>query len=355
MTKQQYNYEYLQHFCKDNAIKLENDYSKEKITRDTIVRGKCKSEGCVGVFEKNFRCLTKIQNFGCNVCAKEIRKERVIKTCKQKYGVSHSLQVNEFREKGKNTNLEKYGVEFSLQSTDIRNKGNDTKNIKYGDRNFNNREKYITTNVEKYGVENPSQNDEIKQKKKETCFKNHGVEHPLQNKKIKEQIKETNVEKYGVENPSQNDEIKQKKKETCFKNHGVEHPMQNPKILEKSFNSSHRIKDYFLPSGIILKIQGYEHYALDEILKNGIFEEDIVNGCSNVPEIWYNGLDNQIHRYYVDLYIPTQNKCIEVKSDYTFNCDTDTIILKQEAVKKAGYLCEIWVYNNNGEKVECHK
>ena len=204
-------------------------------------------------------------------------------------------------------------------------------------------------------MENPSQNDEIKQKKIETCLKNYGVEHPLQNNRIKEQIKETNVEKYGVENPSQNDEIKQKKIETCLQNYGVEHPMQNPEILDKSFKSSYKLKDYTLPSGNIIKIQGYENYALDELFQDGVLEEDIVNGCSNVPEIWYNGLDKKVHRYYVDLYISIQNKCIEVKSDYTFNCDTETIILKQNAVKKAGYLCEIWVYNNKGEKVECYK
>ena len=354
MIKQQYNYEYLQQFCKDNKIELVDEYIKDKITRDTIIRGKCKGENCSGVFEKNFRCLTKIQNFGCNICAKQIRKERVIKTCEQKYGVSHSLQVKTFREKGKNTNLEKYGVEFSLQSADIRNKGNNTKNIKYGDKNFNNREKYITTNIEKYGIENPSQNDEIKQKKRETCLKNYGVYHPLQNNKIKEQIKNTNTEKYGVENPSQNDEIKQKKIESCLKNYGVEHPFQNPEIIDKAFKSLYKSKDYILPSGRTIKIQGYEHYALDELLQNGILEEDIINGCSNVPEIWYNGLDKKKHRYYVDLYIPVQNKCIEVKSDYTFKCDTETIILKQTAVKKSGYLCEIWVYNNKGEKVECY-
>jgi len=355
MIKQQYNYEYLQQFCKDNNIELEIDYSKDKITRDSIIRGKCKSEGCSGVFEKNFRCLTKIQNFGCNICAKEIRKERVIKTCEQKYGVSHTLQVKTFREKGKNTNLEKYGVEFSLQSIDIRNKGNDTKFIKYGDKNFNNREQYITTITDKFGVENPSQNDEIKQQKIKTCLKNHGVEHPMQNIKIKEQIEKTNIDKFGVKNPSQNDEIKQQKIKTCLKNHGVEHPIQNSQILEKAFKSSCRLKDYILPSGNIIKIQGYENYALDELFQGGVLEEDILNGCSNVPEIWYNGLDKKEHRYYVDLYIPIQNKCIEVKSDYTFNCDTETIILKQNAVKKAGYLCEIWVYNAKGEKVECYK
>jgi hypothetical protein len=282
--KHRYNYEYLQQFCNDNAIELEYDYSKELVNRDTIICGKCKGDGCCNLFEKNFRCLTKIQNFGCNICAKEIRKERVIKTCEQKYGVSHALQVKPFREKGKNTNLEKYGVEFSLQSVDIRNKGNDTKNIKYGNKNFNNREKYITTNIAKFGVKNPSQNDEIKQLKINTCLK-----------------------KYGVENPS-----------------------QNSKILEKAFKSSCRLKNYILPSGNTIKIQGYEHYALDELLQiENIDENDILNGCSNVPEIWYNGLDNRRHRYFVDIFIPHQNRCIEVKSDYTITRDTETIKIKQ--------------------------
>jgi hypothetical protein len=34
MIKQQYNYDYLQKFCKNNNIELETDYSKNKITRD---------------------------------------------------------------------------------------------------------------------------------------------------------------------------------------------------------------------------------------------------------------------------------------------------------------------------------
>ena len=308
MIKQQYNYEYLQHFCKDNNIKLEGDYSKDKLTRDTIIRGKCKTEGCSGFFEKNFRCLTKIQNFGCIICAKEIRKERVIKTCKQRYGVNHSLQVKSFREKGKNTNLDKYGVEFSLQSLDIRNKGNDTKINKYGDKNFNNREKYITTNIEKYGVENPSQNDEIKQKKIETCLKNYGVEHPL----------------------------------------------QNPEIIDKACKSLYKSKDYILPSGRTIKIQGYEHYALDEIIQYGILEEDIINGCSNVPEIWYEDIENKRHRHFVDIFIPSQNRMIEVKSTWTAEKGKEYIFLKQEAGKRAGYLYEIWIYNNKGEKVVCY-
>lgn len=32
----------------------------------------------------------------------------------------------------------------------------------------------------------------------------------------------------------------------------------------------------------------------------------------------------------------------------------DCIFLKQNALKDAGYKCEIWVYNSKGEKVECY-
>jgi hypothetical protein len=46
---------------------------------------------------------------------------------------------------------------------------------------------------------------------------------------------------------------------------------------------------------------------------------------------------------------------IEVKSTWTFEQKTDTIFLKQEACKLSGYQCEIWVYDANGEKVECYK
>jgi len=356
MNKQQYNYEYLQEFCKEHAIELIGEY--EKINRDSIIRGKCKSDGCIEIFEKNFRCLTKIQNFGCKICSKEIRKIRVENTNLKNHGVKHTLQVKEFRDKGKQTNLEKYGVEFSLQSKEVRDKGKQTNLKKYGvehsSQDPKTRTKFKETCILKFGVKNPSQNDEIKQQKIKTCLINHGVEHPIQNIKIKEQIKKTNIDKFGVENPSQNEDIKQLKKDTCFKNYGVEYPSQNPEILQKSFNSGCKFKDYRLPSGKIIKYQGYENFALDELLQDGILKDDFVNSCADVPEIWYEGLDKKTHRYYVDLFIPHQNKCIEVKSIYTITRDNETIKLKQQAVKDAGYLCEIWVYNEKGKKVECY-
>ena len=67
-------------------------------------------------------------------------------------------------------------------------------------------------------------------------------------------------------------------------------------------------------------------------------------------------IDGKKHRYYVDFYIPSQNKTIECKSTWTMKkgIEKNNIFLKQQAVKDAGYECEIWVYNSKGEKVECY-
>ena len=73
-----------------------------------------------------------------------------------------------------------------------------------------------------------------------------------------------------------------------------------------------------------------------------------------MPEIWYEDKNNKQHRHYVDIFIPSQNRMIEVKSTWTAKTGKDYIFLKQEAGKKAGYLYEIWVYNEKGKKVECY-
>jgi hypothetical protein len=94
---------------------------------------------------------------------------------------------------------------------------------------------------------------------------------------------------------------------------------------------------------------------LDELFNNGILEENIITGCKNVPEIWYDDENGKKHRHYVDIFISSQNRCIEIKSTWTAEKKKDCIFLKLEYAKKQGYNYEIWVYNGKGEKVECYK
>jgi hypothetical protein len=129
-------------------------------------------------------------------------------------------------------------------------------------------------------------------------------------------------------------------------------PAQNTEIAEKQSKNAYKSKDYIFPSGRIERIQGYEHFALDELLqKENINEDDIITGCKNVPTIWYNDENGKKHRHFVDVYIPLQNRCIEVKSTWTFEKQKKIVFLKQNAAKQLGYLYEIWVYDNKGKKV----
>ena len=64
--------------------------------------------------------------------------------------------------------------------------------------------------------------------------------------------------------------------------------------------------------------------------------------------------NNRKHRYYVDIYIPSINKMIEVKSTRTYQLNLeDTIFPKANACIKQGFYYEIWVYSDkNGKKKE---
>jgi len=214
-------------------------------------------------------------------------------------------------------------------------------------------EKYKATCFKKYGVENSFQSEDVKDKSKSTWLEKYGVEHPSKSKEIKLKKVNTCLEIYGVEYQFQSEDVKDKSKSTWLKKYGVENPCQNSDIFEKRLKASYSKKNYTLPSGKIVLVQGYEPYALDELIKL-TNEDDIKVGAANVPEIWYNDETGKKHRYYVDVFILSQNKCIEVKGINLMKLDKNIILIKQKAVKDAGYICEIWVYNSKGIKVECH-
>ena len=304
-----YNLDLLIKFCNENHITLLKDYSGEKVNRETIIHGKCLREECGNSFERIFRSLYKLNGY-CKECTSNNVKEKRKATFLEKYGVENPMLIQETKEKIKATCLEKYGFENTFQSDEVK-------------------EKIKATNIEKYGVENPSQSEEIKEKMKATCLEKYGFEYAMQNTEVREKSKLTCLEKYGFENPS-----------------------QNPEVAERTSKASYSRKDYTLPSGKIIQVQGYEPHALDELVHT-FNEEDIITGSGSVPEIWYDDDEGLKHRHFVDIFIPSQNKCIEVKSTWTAEKKKDNIFKKQQAGKNLGYNYEIWIYNSKGEKVEC--
>ena len=381
MSRLRYDYNLLKEICDEAGITLLVDYKDKYVTRDTRIIGKCIM--CDNKFDKSLNKLHKQRNFGCETCAKVLKYKKIKNTMVEKYGVEHAAQSQTFKDKMKKTTLEKYGVEHANQCEKVKNKIKQTNLEKYGcEYGLQNKalqEKRRLSNLEKYGFENPLQREEIKDKIKQTNLEKYGVEHVSQCQEFKDKCKQTNLEKYGVEHFTQTDimkqktiqtnlekygvehnlqreEIKDKIKQTNLEKYGVEYPSQNKEIMEKMTKNMYKSKEYILPSGNIIQIQGYENYALDELLqKECISEDDIITGCNNVPTIWYIDENGKNHRHYVDIFIPSQNRCIEIKSTWTAKVNEHTIFIKQAAGKALGYKYEIWVYEHKGVKVEIYK
>ena len=104
-----------------------------------------------------------------------------------------------------------------------------------------------------------------------------------------------------------------------------------------------------MPSGNIIPYQGYEHFAFDYLLNvMKIEESDIVVKRTLVPSLCYNDENGKNRTHFVDIFIPSQNKCIEVKSTWTFSQPKNCALLKQQFAKSLGYLYEIWIYDSKG-------
>lgn len=343
-----YNFERLDNYCKANNVTLLDDYSNVKINRDIYIKGICCYNNCSSLFEKKFRELLNAGPY-CKVCIQIIRNNKRKQKNLNKCGIEEPTKlytIQKLNEICINNNiklLKKYsekiygrsiiegycinkcGFIFSRTLKDIiKNKNLLCKKCSYENANII-REK---TNTEKYGVKIISQNKDIQDKIKNNC-----------------------IIKYGVQHTGQLDSVKKKFKQTCLKKYGVENPTQNAEIAEKASNNAYRIKTYILPSGKVLKCQGYEPFALRDLVGSNINEDDIINQKPKVPEIWFTDNNNEEHRYYVDIYIPSKNKCIEVKSLYTYNDNVKTNILKQEAAKNLGYDFEFWIYDNKGNRI----
>ena len=202
-------------------------------------------------------------------------------------------------------------------------------------------------NFEKYGVKNVSQLESVKKKRKLKFLETLGVEFPSQSEEVKQKTRENNLEKYGFEYPHQTKEVQEKIQKSCKKywmeNYGVENATQVPKFFEKSQINSRKLKSYSFPSGKEVKIQGYENYALDLLLKS-YTEDEIIVGAGLVPIILYEYEDKN-KRYYTDIYIPKNNLMIEVKSDYTMEKELEKNLAKRKASIEQGYDFQFWIFD----------
>lgn len=157
----------------DARIKSSKEAVKEKFGVDNVfqlesIKEKSK-ETKLEKYGDEFYCNREQQNktlyekYGVNYFT-ELNSKLTNKFQKD-YGVDYPLQLQEFLEKRKQTNLERHGVENVSQKEEFKRKRTETM-------------------IELYGVENVSQNEDIKQKKKDTSMENFGVTHHLKDGKL---------------------------------------------------------------------------------------------------------------------------------------------------------------------------
>jgi hypothetical protein len=401
-----YNLETLNEYCNNNNIHLTSNYSNSKINRETYISGFCLTNNCNNIFNKKYRQLI-ISGGYCSLCTNKnssdkIKNKKVIynKNYLLEYVNNNSINIigeydyvnrdtnisyncinnicnkiytKSFREvinlgaycsdcsleigknKIKETNLKKYGCECVLLNNNIQNKIKDTINKNYGveypTQSFAIKQKIINTNLKKRGVKYTLQDSNIKEQIKTTNIIKYGVDNPQKNLTIKEKTKNTNFKKYGEEYYLKTNDFKIKTKLTNLKKYGVEHHSQNSEIAEKMLNNSYNKKTFQFPSGKIINCQGYEVFALyDLINKEMLCETDIIVDRKLVPKIWYTDSNDIKHRHFVDIYIPSQNRCIEVKSNWTNN-SKNYVLEKQQAGIGLGLNYEIWIYDKKGNKI----
>lgn len=311
-VRDSYDNNLLNEFVKENNLILQKDYTNEKVNRETIIICSCITIGCNGICERPFRSLVSNKNFGCEICKTKFTNEKAIKTNMEKYGAKNhknmtvSFDYEYLQRFIKENNLTIFGNYLDVK---------------------------ITTNI-------------IGNCIKENCC--NKFEKPFR-------YLTTHKNFYCFKCAQQIGFVKQK--ETNMRIFGVIHQSQNAEVAHKQLVNSVKIKKYTLPSGKIINYQGYENFALDELINvENINENDILNDRTVVPVIWYNDKDNIKHRHYVDIYIPNKKLCIEVKSPWTYGEKfRNDVLEKQKAGKELGYFYEIWVYDGKGNKVECLK
>lgn len=283
-----------------DGCNLSQEYTK--VTANTRIAFTCGTANCQHTHDK---ALDKMRVSGgfCKVCTDKRKldkakatslliygvenpsqcpgiKAQIAQTFMQKYGTTTPQCLEEQKAKARQTNLLKYGVENPFQAEVCKEKGRRTMVNKYGAPNPQQcaaiKAKTKSTMRMRYGVDNPMQNAEVQKKGKATNMFKYGVENPFQANECKEKSKQTCLNKYGTEYAAQSEIFKEKVQQVCMKKYGVRSPSQHPDILDKQFKSACKLKDYPFPCGKVVQVQGYEPFALNDLVSLGYTAHDIV-------------------------------------------------------------------------------
>lgn len=144
-------------------------------------------------------------------CKKILRVERMKKTNLEKYGVENISQLDNIKEKKKNTYFERYGVYDYLNSEMNRHNLYNEKGT-HKTRLEEANEKRNKTLLEKYGtidtlslkggrtrgLQKCNNDESVKEKRQQTCYEKYGGETSFHSNEVQNKVQDTLFEKYGA-------------------------------------------------------------------------------------------------------------------------------------------------------------
>ena len=326
MPKRRFTKELLNDILQRDGATLIGEYPK--ITRDVSIKYTCK---CGENYEKLMRYIVEEAGALCKKCGTKHMVETQQKSMMDSYGASHPMLIPEFKKKQEETMIANYGVSHNSYNPDTIQKRKDTM-------------------LEHFGVEHHFQLPEKIEERREKCRQKFGVDHHLQRDEILEKQRQTNIEIRGVKYSLQCEDVKAKGIATNLEKYGVEHPSQNQEVMERTQKNAKKYKQFTMPSGEIRKVQGYEPFAIRDLLK--IYTEDQIKTDRNqVPRTAY-AVNGKARYHFPDIFIPHENKIVEVKSTWTYRCKLDNIQLKKKACEDQGFHYDIWCYDAKGNRVD---
>lgn len=276
-------------------------------------------EGFIGTPKKCKECgkvLLDVKKTFCSSVCSNVNID-VIEKMKHTWNTKSDDSINKIQLKRRKTNLQKYGVEIASKLPEVIEKNKQSHIKNWGD----------------YAM----RTNEILKKRADTCNHKYGGV-GLASPEVFSKMKNTNIEKYGVEYYSSSNGWYDKCMNTALKKYGKEWVSKVDEINKKQQTGGYSYHDFEFPSGKVVRVQGYEPIVLVKLLTK-YDENDIIVGLQNIIDevgFFHYEYDNNIRRYYPDIYIKSENQIIEVKSTYTFNKEKEKNLLKRESVINKG-------------------
>ena len=238
-----------------------------------------------------------------NTCCHEhevlIRKQNIKKAVQEKYGVDNVFQLEDVKEKSKQTHINNFGKDNPQKCKEIKRRTEDTCYKKYGHRNFGGGE-------------------QAKMKIQKSLLKHFGTKENLKIHIIKK-TKETKFKKYGNETYNN----MEKNMQTCMNNYGVPYYFQS-QDRHNRFEEFQRKRVKTMRKNHTWVQSKSEAYIYNTILRKIFDKGDII--CQYRSELYPFNCDFYIKS--LDLYIEYQGMWTHGGHPFDENNENDINLLE---------------------------